>query len=88
MYALTLDADGRILSATPAKYAQPGAIVVDSLPTGDVTAYRYADGAFVHDPLPEPEQPETGPTAEDRLTALEAKLSAYETAYQEGVQSA
>ncbi|MEG2037156.1 MAG: hypothetical protein RRZ93_04130 [Ruthenibacterium sp.] len=56
-YALNLDADGRILSATYAQYAPPDAVQVDALPDGNLTDYRYADGAFVLDPLPIPPVP-------------------------------
>ena len=54
-YALNLDADGRILSATYESYAVPGMPTVDTLPDGDITDYKYTDGSYVHDPLPEPQ---------------------------------
>lgn len=58
-YALNLDADGRILSATYESYAVTDMPVVSTLPDGDITDYKYIDGSYVHDPLPEPEpQPE------------------------------
>lgn len=70
MYALNLAEDGRILSATYPQYAPEGAVIVDSLPEGDIHEYRYVDGSFVHDPLPKPEQAETEATADDVLNAL------------------
>ena len=48
-----------------------GMPIVEELPEGDISEYRYVDGEFVHDPLPEPEQPEAGPTNEERIAALE-----------------
>ncbi len=54
-YTLNCDADGRILSATFEKYATEGQTVVDSLPDGNISDYRYIDGQFVHEPLPKSE---------------------------------
>lgn len=51
-HGLTLDEDGRIVSAVPQRYAQEGAVIVDKLPDGDVTEYRYVGGEYIHDPLP------------------------------------
>lgn len=69
-YALNLAEDGRILSATYEQFAPKGAVIVEALPEGDIFEYRYVDGACVYDPLPKPERPEPGPTAEDVLNAL------------------
>lgn len=77
MYALNLDTDGRILSATYEKYAAEGMPVVDSLPTGetteenDISNYKYIDGEFVYDPLPKPPEPESPaePVTYDELAA-------------------
>ena len=75
MYALNLAEDGRVLSVTYAQYAPVDAVIVDTLPEGDITEYRYVNGKFVHDPLPEPEQPEPDPTPsqEERIAELEAE---------------
>lgn len=62
-YALNLDADGRILSATYEAYAVAGMPIVDTLPDNDITEYKYIDGSYVYDPLPKPE-PEPKPSAE------------------------
>lgn len=78
LYALNLGEDGRVLSATYPKYAPEDAVTVEALPEGDISDYRYADGEFVYDPLPEPEVPEPEPDVYDELAA----------AYSEGVQSA
>lgn len=68
MYALNLGENGRVLSATLPKYAQPGAVTVVTLPDGDISDYRYMDGGFVYDPLPE-EEITTEPTQLDRVEA-------------------
>lgn len=70
-YALNLDADGRILSATYESYAVAGMPVVDTLPDGDITDYKYIDGSYVHDPLTKPKpQPEEPTVEEDTLSML------------------
>lgn len=70
-YALNLADDGRVLSATYPQYAPADAVKVDMLPAGDISEYRYANGEFIHDPLPEPEKPEPTPTLESRVETLE-----------------
>lgn len=69
MYALNLADDGRVLSATLPEYAPEDAVTVETLPEGDVYEYRYVDGEFIHDPLPEPEPTPTTPTQLDRVEA-------------------
>lgn len=69
-YALNIAEDGRILSVTYEEYAAEGMPIVDELPEGDATNYLYVDCQYVYDPLPEPEQPEAEPTADDVLNAL------------------
>lgn len=69
-YALNLAEDNRILSATYPKYAPADAVVVDVLPEGDISDYRYVAGEYVHDPLPKPEQPEPEATTDDVLNTL------------------
>lgn len=54
-YALNLDTDGRILSATYEEYATENAVLVDELPEGNIYEYLYVNGEYIHDPLPEPE---------------------------------
>ena len=70
-YALNLDEDGRILSATYETYAAPGMPVVDILPDNDITDYKYIDGSYVYDPLPKPEptKPQE-PTGDDLWNIL------------------
>ena len=78
-YALNLSANGRILSATFERYASENAVLVDVLPDGDVSEYLYASGKYIYDPLPEPEQPESG----DEISIWDE----LDAAYQEGVDS-
>ena len=75
MYALNLDTDGRILSATYAQYAKEGAVLVDTLPAGDIYDNRYVDGAYVHDPLSKPETPDPGLSIETRVTECENNIA-------------
>lgn len=68
-YALNLDADGRILSATYESYAVAGMPIVNTLPDNDIADYKYINGEFIYEPLPEPIQPQE-PTTEDIINAL------------------
>ena len=83
MYALNLAEDKRILSAwvvlPDGNY--DGMPLVDTLPEGDVYEYRYENGEYIHDPLPEPEQPEPEPGDESSV------WEELDAAYQEGVDS-
>ena len=80
-YALNLDADGRILSATYESYAVPDMPIVDTLPDNDITDYKYINSEYVYDPLPQP-QPEPEPQGAEYATYDE--LAA---AIKEGVNS-
>lgn len=71
-HGLVLDNDNRILSAPVQRYAPVGAVIVDSLPDGDITGYRYVNGEYIYDPLPQPEPEPPAPTLEDRVGTLEA----------------
>ena len=68
MYSLNLDADNRILSACVCLEGFEYENVVDTLPDGSISDYKYIGGEYVYDPLPEP-QPEE-PTIDDVLDAL------------------
>ena len=70
-YALNLADNGRILSATFAKYAPADSDLVDELPEGDISDYLYKNGEYVYDPLPEPEPaaPEPTPINDDEMAA-------------------
>lgn len=53
MYSLNLDKEKRILSACVCLDGKTYENVVDVLPEGDVTDYKYIDGEYIHNPLPE-----------------------------------
>ena len=55
-YALNLAEDGRILSATYPQYAPDDAVLVDTLPEGDISEYIYRDGEYIHEPMAQEEQ--------------------------------
>lgn len=81
MYSLNLAEDGRILSACVCFEGRVYENITNTLPGGDVTDYKYIDGSYVYDPLPEP-QPELEPQGAEYATYDE--LAA---AIREGVNS-
>lgn len=68
-YALNLAEDGRILSATYEQFAVGAMPIVETLPDGDISEYRYVDGEYIHDPLPKP-KPVAEPTTDEILNAM------------------
>jgi len=70
-YAITLNGDGRVMQAAAPEYAPLDAVLVDTLPDGNIHDYRYVDGAYVHDPEPEQEVIPT-PTLGERVAVVEA----------------
>ena len=70
MYSLNLDKDGRILSACICLEGFEYTNIVDALPDGDISDYKYIDGECVYEPLPEPEPQPEEPTTDDVLNAL------------------
>jgi hypothetical protein len=68
MYSLNLDADNRILSACVCLEGFEYTNIVDTLPDGNITDYKYINGEYVLDPIPEP-TPEPEPTEFDVLEA-------------------
>ena len=70
MYSLNLSEDNRILSACVCLEGFEYMNAVDALPDGSISDYRYADGEYVYDPLPEPEPQSEKPTTNDILDAL------------------
>ena len=83
-YALNLAEDNRILSVWVvfSHGVYDGMPIVEEQPEGDITEYRYIDGQYVRDPLPnpdpvEPEEPVSDESVWDELDA----------AYRRGVDS-
>ena len=72
MYSLNLDTDNRILSACVCLDGFEYENIVDELPDGDITDYKYINGEYVYDPLPKPEEPEEQPS---QLDVLEAQVT-------------
>ena len=70
MYSLNLGTDNRILSACVCLEGFEYTNIVDVLPDGDISDYKYIDGEYVYDPLPEPEPQPVEPTADDVLDVL------------------
>lgn len=70
MYSLNLDTDNRILSACVCLEGSEYKNVVDTLPDGNISDYKYVDGEYVYDPLPEPELQPEEPITNDILNAL------------------
>jgi hypothetical protein len=71
MYAVSLDENNRILSATFEAYADESYVIVNDLPDGNISDYLYQNGEYIYDPLPEPEpEPDREPTADEILNAL------------------
>ena len=71
-YALNLANDNRILSAWDIlpEGIYDGMPIVEELPEGDIYEYRYENGEYIHDPLPEPERPERPYSADEVLNAM------------------
>ena len=70
MYSLNLDSENRILSACVCLDGFEYMNIVDTLPEGNISDYKYIDGGYVYDPLPEPEPQPVEPTADDVLDVL------------------
>ena len=70
MYSLNLAEDNRILSACVCLAGQTYNNIIDALPDGDITDYKYIDGSYVYDTLPKPEPQPAEPTAEELLNII------------------
>ena len=70
-YALNLNSDNRILSATFEKYASIDAILVDTLPEDNISDYLYIDNKYIYSPLPVVEVEETP----SQLDIIEAQVT-------------
>lgn len=69
MYSLNLAEDNRILSVCVCLAGQTYNNIIDTLPDGDITDYKYINGEFIYEPLPEPIQPQE-PTIDDIINTL------------------
>ena len=69
-YAIELAEDNRVVSVTYESYATEKMQIVDVIPEGDITEYRYENGEFIHDPLPQEETEEEEPTVEDDILEM------------------
>lgn len=49
-YALNLADDGRVLSVTFDTYATANAVIVDYIPEGNISDFKYVDGIFINEP--------------------------------------
>ena len=70
-YGLVLDEDNRITFAPAQRYAPVDAIIVDTLPEGNIGDYQYINGEFVYNPLPKEEFVETP----SQLDTIEAQIT-------------
>jgi hypothetical protein len=70
-YGLILNEDNRITSAPAQRYAPADAIIVDTLPEGNIGDYQYIDGEFIYNPLPKEEPVETP----SQLDIIEAQIT-------------
>ena len=70
MYSLNLYTDNRVLSACVCLDCFEYINIVETLPEGDISDYKYIDGKYVYDPLPKPEPQPEEPTTDDVLNAL------------------
>lgn len=53
MYALLLDNSGRVLSVMDPRYRTEDTPLVTSYPEGCIFEYRYVNGKWIHDPVPQ-----------------------------------
>lgn len=76
IYALHLDENGRVLSATYPEFAPANAPTCEALPEGDISDYIFntTTQEFTYDPLPHEDIPET-PSVEDQLAELRGQNS-------------
>ena len=70
-YGLVLNEDNRIIDASIQRYAPSDAIIVESLPEGNLYDYQYINNEFIYNPLPK-EEPEETPS---QLDIIEAQIA-------------
>lgn len=69
-YALNLAEDNRILSVTFKEYASEDAVLVDELPAGDVSDYKYENEEYIYEPIEKPNY-----DAVEQIAALKKQLA-------------
>lgn len=70
-----VDSGNRVQALNPNDMAgNTGWVFASEAPPEAFENYLFVDGAYVYDPLPEPEQPEPTPTLEQRVEVLEQKV--------------
>lgn len=74
-YGLVLDENHRIISAPFQRYAPEDAIIVNTLPEGNLPDYQYINNEFIYNPLPKEDPVEPSPNLENRVTALEETVN-------------
>lgn len=85
MYALNLDENGRILSATLSEYATEQMPLVENLPDGNITNFRFVNGEFVEDEDLVAE--EIKEKVQSQVAELKAELSSTDNDVLEGLES-
>ena len=70
MYSLNLDTDNRILSVCVCLDGFEYTNIMDTLPNGNISDYKYIGGEYAYDPLLEPEPQPVEPTTDDVLDVL------------------
>lgn len=84
MFALNLDENGRILSATLPEYATEQMPLVENLPDGNITNFRFVNGEFVEDEDLVAEGIKQ--KVQSQIAELKAKLSSTDNAVLEGLE--
>lgn len=69
-YAVNIDDKKRVQRITYEKYKDEESIVTDTIPEGNASDYKYIDGSYIYDPLPNPEPAPQEPTAEELLNII------------------
>ena len=86
-YVLNLEEDKRILSACVAlpNGNYDGMPIVEELPEGDITDYRYINKQYMYDPKPVEPAPEPAPSLESRVSTVESDVASLTAAIEKGL---
>lgn len=86
-YALNVLKDNRIHSALVVlpNGHYDGMPIVNALPEGDISEYRYIDGQYIHDPKPVAPAPEPAPSLESRVSSVESDVASLTAAIEKGL---